>query len=658
MKALLPRGGRQARQLWQLLAERQFSSKFSRTSVFMQTGLKIRELPMVVQKVNDVLKIEELNNIKPVIATALPSIQDQELMEQINRIVNVRGLFKLLELLPADKVTPSVAVHCLKRIIYLNNNQARRNSLEIDHRLTDRIVLMNNNDGSFLRFAFINQLLDIVYRSQDPRVILDGLRVVCQDDFAEEQEKIVQYKERMYEETMTLITDGVFSLTQVCEAVQILSRFYSNDKKRSLELADNLWTGIMDKADKELNLNTLIPVFRTLPCLSQSRDLIYKLVSNKACDLWKELKTKDILEILRVLNLMGQYQCHYSQKATLGMISQWSLVNVHNLKEQELLALVVCMDKMEFVNKQFLQTLEKYMKVRGVQIVEADLVAATCDYCDHRKLISPLVLEASAEYFVEHYKNLNTPQINSIAKVFGNLNVHPMNGFKFWERLVTILEQKFAEFPPKDLVHLMLSFVHLEKYPVNLAPKVFNPNFMDRLETCPAADIARTKEEMDVLLASLKLEMGYQALGGYLTVSYKGIDRRVFNTARNIMEPLSVIIGDVKRIGTHVPIPQMCKNSLYVADMLIYPSVSESLLKIGKMTKKNNHIAVLIHTPDHYDRSKSKLLGRQAMRERQFKKLGYKVMSIDATNVRKLLMIPGQLQEYVKTEYDRAIKEP
>ena len=163
---------------------------------------------------------------------------------------------------------------------------------------------------------------------------------------------------------------------------------------------------------------------------------------------------------------------------------------------------------------------------------------------------------------------------------------------------------------------------------------------------------------MDVLLASLKLEMGYQALGGYLTVSYKGIDRRVFNTARNIMEPLSVIIGDVKRIGTHVPIPQMCKNSLYVADMLIYPSVSESLLKIGKMTKKNNHIAVLIHTPDHYDRSKSKLLGRQAMRERQFKKLGYKVMSIDATNVRKLLMIPGQLQEYVKTEYDRAIKEP
>ena len=45
--------------------------------------------------------------------------------------------------------------------------------------------------GSFLRFAFINMLLDIVYRSKDPRVILDGLRVVCQDpDLNENSDQI------------------------------------------------------------------------------------------------------------------------------------------------------------------------------------------------------------------------------------------------------------------------------------------------------------------------------------------------------------------------------------------------------------------------------------------------------------------------------------
>ena len=61
-------------------------------------------------------------------------------------------------------------------------------------------------------------------------------------------------------------------------------------------------------------------IFRTLPYLSQSRDLVYKIVSDKACDLWQEFTTKDILEILRVLNIMGQIQCSYCQRSTLSMI--------------------------------------------------------------------------------------------------------------------------------------------------------------------------------------------------------------------------------------------------------------------------------------------------------------------------------------------------
>jgi len=650
----------------------------------MQTGLKIRELPMVVQKVNDVLKIEELNqfgssknqtSITTVHTITLPSANDREIMESFNHTVSVSGLFKSLETLPAHKVTPTVAVHCLKRIIHLNNNR-RRNNFEIDARLTS--IDLEENGGSFLRFAFINMLLDIVYRSKDPRVILDGLRVVCQDtDFSEtngnvislksiQPQSTVKYKERMYEETLALITEGVFSLTQICEAVLILSKFYPNDKKRSLEMTDSLWTGILSK-DLELNdPKSVVDVFRTLPCLSQSRDLVYKLASDKACDLWQEFTTKDILEILRVLNIMGQVQCNYCQASTLSMISQWSLVNVHILKEQELLALVVCMDKMEFYNKLFIDTLEKYMKVRGVNIKEADLVAAACDYCDHQKVRSAIILEASAEYFVEHSKSLNTPQINSIAKVFGNLNIHPSSGFKFWDKLETLLEQKFAEFPPKDLIQLMLSFIYIEKFPVNLAHKIFNPNFVDRIETCKnSADVWKSKSGMDILLASLKLETNFSTNeSGYMTVFKDPMDRRIFRIHQDIMHSLGSIIGDVKRIGMAVDVPGMCKNSLYTVDLLILPSdlvvyasVAESMLKMGRIATKNQHLtAVLIHTPEHYERNQVHLLGQQAMRERQLKKLGYKVMHVNYSEVNKLLVVPSALNEYLKKQYDKALK--
>lgn len=347
--------------------QRQFSSsKFSHTSVFMQSGLKIRELPLVVKKVNDVLSLDEASKISHVAPPSVPIVfvdkTMSDLMENMNRFVSVDSLFKFLETIPAGKVTPPVAVHALKRIIHLNN-------------LNNQI----KSDGSFLRFAFINMLLDIVYRSKDPRCILDGLRVVCQDDFSEERQQIAQYKERMYEETVMLMTDGLFSITQICEAVVILSRFYANDRARSQELADSLWTGIVDKAEnsknnEELDIKTAIHMFKILPYLTKSRDMIYKMVSSKVCDEWKRLCTKDVLEILRIVNSLGRVQCNRCQHSTLSMISQWLSVNIHTLSEAELLAVIVCMDKMEFLDNKLIQTTERFMKAKGLQVKEADLI--------------------------------------------------------------------------------------------------------------------------------------------------------------------------------------------------------------------------------------------------------------------------------------------
>ena len=341
----------------------------------MQSGLKIRELPLVVKKVNDVLSFDEYSKSRMSVGTTAPPIvfvdrAMSELMEEMNRFISVESLFKFLETIPAERVTPPIAVHALKRIIHLNN---------LSHHTNAQIK------ASFLRFAFINMLLDIVYRSKDPRCILDGLRVVCQDDFSEERDQIAKYKERIYEETVLLMTDGLFSIRQICEIVRILSKFYANDKARNQELADSLWIGIVDKAEnsQELDVKSAIQVFKILPYLDKSRDLIYKIVSNKVCDEWKVLSTKDVLEILRIVNSLGRVQCNRCQHSTLSMISQWLSVNVHSLNEAELLAVVVCMDKMEFLNNKLIQTIERFMKAKGLQVKEADLIGILL----HRKLM-------------------------------------------------------------------------------------------------------------------------------------------------------------------------------------------------------------------------------------------------------------------------------
>jgi len=152
------------------------------------------------------------------------------------------------------------------------------------------------------------------------------------------------------------------------------------------------------------------------------------------------------------------------------MISQWLSVNIHTLSEAELLAVIVCMDKMEFLDNKLIQTTERFMKAKGLQVKEADLIAAICDLCDHQRLRSKPILEASCEYLLENALQLNLPQINSISKVFGNLNLHPSNAFKFWEKVEILTESKHHEFPPKDLISLLLSFVYIEKLVVLFFP--------------------------------------------------------------------------------------------------------------------------------------------------------------------------------------------
>jgi hypothetical protein len=55
---------------------------------------------------------------------------------------------------------------------------------------------------------------------------------------------------------------------QICESIEIISKFYPDNKKRGHENVDKFWSGIMDKSS-EINVNNIATVFNTLPHLKQ-----------------------------------------------------------------------------------------------------------------------------------------------------------------------------------------------------------------------------------------------------------------------------------------------------------------------------------------------------------------------------------------------------
>lgn len=69
-----------------------------------------------------------------------------------------------------------------------------------------------------------------------------------------------------------------------------------------------------------------------------------------------------------------------------------------------------------------------------------------------------------------------------------------------------VLERRFVEFPPKEIIELLLSFIYIERYPLNFVRKIFNPYFMDRLHTQQEGDVMMSRAQLHLFDFIMKIE--------------------------------------------------------------------------------------------------------------------------------------------------------
>ena len=101
------------------------------------------------------------------------------------------------------------------------------------------------------------------------------------------------------------------------------------------------------------------------------------------------------------------------------------------------------------------------------------------------RIRSPTILEGVGQFFIEQHRRLEPQQVGAISQTFGLLDFHPPNGFKFWELLENYLEHNFVKLRPLEMISMLVSFIYIERYPLNFTNKLFNPLFIDRLHSQP-----------------------------------------------------------------------------------------------------------------------------------------------------------------------------
>ena len=272
------------------------------TSVFVQNGKKISELPVVVKPVRDVLEIYKRLGIRldqeepgevargQVAATELTE-EEREVIDGFSRCVSSSSIFRLLETVPPEEVTPPVAAFALRKILELEEAPGQQDGVRETIRGTAR------RRDTFLKIAFVNTLVEIICQSGDPAVILDGLDSALKEGWPGDREG---YRERLVEEVVEGVAEGLYSLAQVCRAVHTVAQL-APDRAGGQRAADRLWVGVMDKGQAMRSGAEMAAVFGLLPQLCQSRHMVLRLLEEKVMEHWQQLDTQQVIEILRVL---------------------------------------------------------------------------------------------------------------------------------------------------------------------------------------------------------------------------------------------------------------------------------------------------------------------------------------------------------------------
>merc|ERR1712012_977059 len=619
--------------------------RIGETSVFVQSGKKISELPVVVRKVQNVFELYKRLGIKAELvedfnkesstssmaSTSQMNEEEREVIDGFNRCVNSSSIFRLLETIPPEEVTPSVAAHALRKITELEGQGSVVPQQQEGVRETIRGVGAGRRPDTFLRIAFVSMLVDIICRSKNPDVILDGLGSIKQDCSAGHN-----YKERLLEELFQNISD--LQISQICRAIHIVSDLYE-DKKQNVAAADKFWVGLMEKGQTVKTGEQIVEVFSTLPLLGKSRHMVLRLLEERCMQNWKELQTGDILNIFRVLT---ELKYDRLSPAFLRTLSGWLALHIHTVKEQEMLAIIWGFIQIDYCDDAVVKAVEKMMKKKGLQILEADLISTICSFCTHFRIRSAHILGGVGQYLVDQHARLEPA--------------------KFWEVMENYLEHKFVKFSPLDMINMLVSFVYIERYPLNFTNKLFNPYFLDRLHAQPEELIAISRAELKLFDSAMNLSCrGYKGPVLPKDTNYKPIrqDMRVVRLSGKLLDPLAdVVDGDVTRLGRLVVLSSLPLHPLVIVDLMIYPSHAASLDRFGFKTNNSSNTAVLILTPEDYDRSGEHLMGSQTMRIRLLKMMGFKVMTVKLQLASQLLVHPRKLKEYLQEQYREASMAP
>nr|XP_046212094.1 FAST kinase domain-containing protein 3, mitochondrial isoform X2 [Oncorhynchus gorbuscha] len=261
-----------------------------------------------------------------------------------------------------------------------------------------------------------------------------------------------------------------------------------------------------------------------------------------------------------------------------------------------------------------------------------ETVTKVMQYFGRRNILSLPVFDAVAESFVYRADEYSTSQVARQIMPFGKLGYLPPNAGEVFRKVEAILHARFSHFQPRTLLNLLHSCILVERFPVNFVSKVFNRYFLQQLQEQGSGVDRIVLAQLTQLYMTVKLECPFYE-GPRLLPKYRV--KSFLTPGRSLETPVDghlynyVKTGLVDLLGARTYFAsRVLTPYCYTLDVEIKLDEEGYVLPASQIDDIYKRIAVCVDGHKRFTVNTRQLLGKEAIKQRHLRLLGYEVVQI------------------------------
>jgi len=439
---------------------------------------------------------------------------------------------------------------------------------------------------------------------------------------------------RLVSESQDRLDKGQMSVGQLCTLGQAMLAL----EGPGCGMLEQLMEQVQKRKPAEWSLADLVAVYRLLQAglgeCGHYQNLLNAMNAH-AMQVTSSMDPAAVSGLLDALMVLDQTQ---AMPLVINLGKQ-AVRHVPHFSDEELAVVLGALMHFGHSDHYFVTAMERHVPKMAFTS-DAETVTKVMQYFGQRNILSVPVFDAVAESFVYRADDYTTSQLARQIIPFGKLGYLPPNAGQVFGKVEANLRTRFSHFQPRTLLNLLHSCILVERFPVNFVSKVFSSYFLQQLQDQGTGIDRINLAQLTQLYMTVKLECpfynGPRLLPKYRVKSFllhgrsleTPVDEHLYHRVKS---GLVHLLGARSYFASKVLTPYC-----YTIDVEIKLDEEGYVQPASYSEEVYKRIALCIDGQRRFTTNTRQLLGKEAIKQRHLRLLGYEVVTIPFFEFEKL----------------------